>query len=172
MKYNIREFRGHSPKIDPEAFIAEGVSLIGGVHIGAQTSIWFNSVLRGDVNPIYIGKGTNIQDSSVIHTSILNGPTHIGDNVTVGHLVMIHACEIQNYAFIGMQATIMDKVVVEEFGMIAAGALVPPGKIIRSRELWSGVPAKFMRNLSDADIEVIKLSSENYIKISREYMQN
>lgn len=169
MVYITKTFRGKSPVIAPSAFIAEGAVIIGDAHIGDNSSVWFNAVLRADVNPIFIGENTNIQDGTVVHTSILNGHTEIGNNVTIGHLAMIHACKIMDYAFIGMQSIIMDKVIVEEYSIVAAGALVSPGKVVRSKELWAGVPAKFIRKISEEEIEMIKLSSINYVKISKEY---
>ncbi len=125
----IIPYKGVTPRIDKSAYIAESSSLIGDVEIGSNSSIWFNTVLRGDVESI---------KSSVIHASRFNGPVEIGDNITIGHLSLIHVCTIHNNAFIGMSATIMDYAVIEEYAFIAAGSLILPKKIIKSQELWMG----------------------------------
>ena len=130
------------------------------------------SVLRGDVAEIVIGENTNIQDGSIIHTSRVNGGTYIGNNVTIGHKALIHAATINDNSFIGMNASIMDKAVVESSGIVAAGALVTSGKIVKTRELWAGVPAKFVRNISDEEVENIKNSAKNYVDLAKEYMKN
>src|SRR5690349_644884 len=109
----IITFNGLIPKIDKTAFIAQGAMIAGDVTIGKNSGIWFNSVLRGDVNPIKIGDCTNVQDGTIIHTSRFDGPVIIGNNITIGHLALIHACTIMDNAFIGMQSTIMDKTIVE-----------------------------------------------------------
>ena len=150
--------------------MAEGTYIIGDVKIDADSSVWFASVIRGDVAQVTIGKGTNIQDGTIIHTSRLNGPTHIGDYVTIGHSAVIHACTLHNHAFIGMKALVMDQAIVEEFGFVAAGAVVSPGKIVKSRELWAGVPAKYIRNLTDEEVENIKKSAQNYMDLARDYI--
>jgi carbonic anhydrase/acetyltransferase-like protein (isoleucine patch superfamily) len=121
MNYKLITFKDTKPTIHKSAFLANGVVIAADVTIAENANIWFNSVIRGDVSPVTIGKNTNIQDGSVIHTSRFNGPTHIGDNVTVGHLALLHACIIEDNAFIGMQAAVMDKVVVEEYGFVGAG---------------------------------------------------
>lgn len=166
---NIIKYKDKSPTIDPSAYISQGVYIIGDVTLGADSNVWFGSVLRGDVAPITVGKNTNIQDGTIIHTSRRDGPTHIGDNVTIGHRAMIHACIIKDCAFIGMSATIMDKAIIEPFGFVAAGALVSPGKVVGSRQLWAGVPAKYIRDLCDDEIEHIKKSADNYVRLSKEY---
>lgn len=170
MSSKILAFRGLSPEIDDSAFIAGNCAIIGDVKIGKNSSIWFNSVIRGDVCPIRVGDNTNIQDGSVVHTSRFNGPTYIGDNITIGHRAMIHACTIKDYAFIGMSATVLDGAVVEEYAFVAAGAVVTPGKIVRSKELWAGVPARFVRNLTDNDLFQMQDNCESYVNLAREYM--
>ncbi len=157
------------PKIDKSAFIASGAKIIGDVTIGAFSSVWFNCTVRGDVARIEIGQHTNIQDGTVIHTSRNDGPTIIGDRVTVGHKAMLHACIINDEAFIGMSATILDKAIIEKHGFVAAGALIPPRKIVKSKELWAGVPAKFIRLLSDEEIKYILKSSDNYVRLTSDY---
>lgn len=164
------EYRGILPQIDNSAFIADGARIIGDVRIGKNSSIWYNSVLRGDVDSIFIGKETNIQDNTVIHTSRFNGKTIIGDKVTIGHSAVIHACQVRDLGFIGMGAILMDNVVVESYGFIAAGALVTPGKIVGPKELWAGRPAKFIRKISEEEIILIEDSSEHYANLAKEYM--
>ena len=163
------KYKNISPQIHKSAYLAEGTYIIGDVKIDADSSIWFSSVIRGDVAPVTIGKGTNVQDGSVIHTSRFNCPTHIGDYITIGHGAIIHACTLHNHSFIGMRAVVMDKAIVEEFGFVAAGAVVSPGKIVKSRQLWAGVPAKYVRNLTDPEIEHIKESALNYMKLAEDY---
>jgi carbonic anhydrase/acetyltransferase-like protein (isoleucine patch superfamily) len=166
---NIIKFQEKLPVIDQSAYVSEGVYIIGDVKVGADSNIWFGSVLRGDVASITVGKSTNIQDGTIIHTSRNDGPTHIGDNVTIGHRAVIHACTIEDYGFVGMSATIMDKAIVESFSFVAAGALVGPGKVVRSKQLWAGVPAKHMRDLTEGEIDHIKKSAEYYVKLSKNY---
>lgn len=169
MSNNIIKFKNFTPKIHDSAYLADGVRIVGDVTIEENASIWFNSVIRGDVAPVTIGKNTNIQDGTVVHTSRFDGPTHIGNNVTVGHLALIHACTIEDNAFVGMQAIVMDKAIVEEFGFIGAGSLVPPGKVIRKKELWVGRPAKFIRIVSGEELEFMSSNLQNYINLAQEY---
>ncbi|WP_016916789.1 gamma carbonic anhydrase family protein [Rickettsia honei] len=147
----IIPYKGVTPRIDKSAYIAESSSLIGDVEIGSNSSIWFNTVLRGDVESIKIGNNTNIQDGSVIHASRFNGPVEIGDNITIGHLSLIHACTIHNNAF------------------IAAGSLILPKKIIKSQELWMGSPAKFVRYLTDQDLEYMQDNVRHYVELANVY---
>lgn len=162
--------KGVSPTISPLAFIAPGAAVVGDVHIGADSGIWFGCAMRGDVNIIRIGERTNVQDGTVIHVTRKTGPTHIGNNVTIGHSALIHACTIEDNSFIGMRATLMDGVVVESGGWVAAGALVTPGKRIPKGEIWAGNPAKFFRKLTQEEIDFIPVSAENYVKHAREYL--
>ncbi|MFV9929508.1 MAG: gamma carbonic anhydrase family protein [Rickettsia endosymbiont of Haemaphysalis japonica] len=161
----IIPYKGVTPRTDNSAY--ESSSLIGDVEIEVvMASIWFNMVLRGDVESIKIGNNTNVQDGSVIYTSRFNGPVEIGDNITIGHLSLIHACTIRNNAFIGMSATIMDYAVIEEYVFIVAGSLVQPKKIIKSQELWLGSPAKFVRYLTDQDLEYMQDNVRNYVELA------
>ena len=166
----IRLFENHQPVIDSSAFIAENAVVIGKVTIGAQSSVWYQCTVRGDVNDIIIGQRTNIQDGSVIHVSSTTQGTYIGDDVTVGHMALLHACTIGHRSFIGMQACVMDDVRVEDEAMIAAGSLVTPGKIIPSRQLWGGRPAKFMRDLTDEEVKFLQFSADRYVDLSRQYL--
>ena len=161
----IIPFGNKRPVIDPEAWIARGAVVVGDVEIGAGSSVWFNSVLRADVQVIRIGENTNIQDGSVIHVTRKTHGTFIGSNVMVGHMALIHGCTLQDNSFVGMNATVMDGAVVESGAMVAAGALVTPRKVVKAGELWSGSPAKFMRKLDDAEIAYIGESSAHYARL-------
>lgn len=166
----ILPYRGVMPTIDPTAFIAENAVIIGDVHIGAESNIWFGCILRGDVHEIRIGRRTNIQDGSVIHTTRNVSGTYIGDEVTVGHMSLLHACTVETNAFIGMGAIVLDEAVVEGGAMVAAGALVSPKKRVPKGQLWAGRPAKFMRELTKEDLDFFPVSADNYVKLSREYL--
>lgn len=164
-----RPFKDKSPIIHSSAFVAENAVIIGDVAIGADSSVWYNCVVRGDVNDIKIGARTNIQDGTVIHVSSTTQGTYIGDDVTVGHMALLHACTIGNRAFIGMKACVMDDAIVEDDAMVAAGALVTPGKKVPSRQLWGGSPAKYMRDLTAEELEFLKFSAERYVKLAKTY---
>jgi carbonic anhydrase/acetyltransferase-like protein (isoleucine patch superfamily) len=143
---------GISPTIDETAWIAPTAAVIGDVTIGPGSSVWFQCVLRGDTNAIRVGARTNIQDGSILHVARYTIPCLIGDDVTIGHGAVVHACTLENGAFVGMRATVLDGAVIEEGGMLAAGALLSPGKRIGRRELWIGTPAKFVRRLTDDQV--------------------
>lgn len=170
MKANIMPYKGILPKIAKNSFIAPGSHIIGDVEIGSQAGIWFNCVIRGDVAEIRIGDRTNIQDGTVIHVTRGGHPTIIGSGVTVGHKATLHACRLEDGCFVGMGAIIMDDVVVQTGAMVAAGALVPPRKIVKKGEIWAGNPAKFLRNLTPEESAFIKKSEENYVKHVEEYL--
>lgn len=167
---NIFRFKGSIPKIDKTAFIAPTASIIGRVTIGKGSSIWFNSVLRGDVAEITVGDYTNIQDGTVVHVTNGEFPTHIGSYVTIGHKALLHACTIEDYSFVGMGSIIMDGAIVESGGWVGAGSLVTEGKIVRKDELWLGSPARFFRKLTEQEKEYIKISAENYRKYANDYL--
>lgn len=169
---HIIGFKGTKAKIAKNAYISEGVYIIGDVTIEENSNIWFGCILRGDVAPIVIGANTNIQDGTIIHTSRTNGGTYIGNNVTIGHRAIIHAARLMDNSFIGMGATVMDKAIIEPFAIVAAGALVTQSHIVKGRELWAGVPAKFLRNVSDEEAAYIEHSAKNYVAISKEYKGN
>src|SRR4051812_38596617 len=158
------------PKISPDAFIAENAVIIGNVEIGTQSSIWYGCVLRGDVNYIKIGARTNVQDHTVIHVSRYNGPTIIGDGVTIGHCALIHAATCEDHSFIGMGSKMLDGATVKTKAMLAAGALLAPNKVVNTSEIWAGTPAKFFRKLTQAEVDYIKTSEENYSKLGQEYL--
>jgi len=139
------------PTIDPTAWVAPTAVLIGDVRIGPGANIWFNCVLRGDTNPVIIGARSNIQDGTVMHVDHGDHPAIVGDDVTVGHAAILHACRIENHAFIGMGTTVLDGAVVEEGGMLGARGFLGPGKRIGQYELWMGSPAKFVRHMDAAE---------------------
>lgn len=177
----ILPFRGITPKIHEDAFIAETAVIIGDVEVGAGSSVWYGCVLRGDVNRIRVGSGTNLQDGTIVHVNHDRAgdyretgggmPTTIGDNVTVGHQALIHACTVESGAFIGMAAVIMDGAVVEGQAMVAAGALVTPGKRVGARQLWGGRPAKPMRALTEDELAGLPYLSEHYQGTAASYLE-
>ncbi|MFC1659321.1 gamma carbonic anhydrase family protein [Pseudomonadota bacterium] len=180
MFHNIVKYKNKKPKINPSACVAEGVFISGDVIVGKNVSIWPNCTLRGDYAGIIIGDNTNLQDNSVVHVGYAKekytvngkniGYTIIGDNVTIGHGAILHACKIKDNAFVGMGAILMDEVVVESNAMVAAGALVTPGKVVKSGELWGGNPAKLMRKLTKEEIDYFRVSAYNYVKLAKEYL--
>lgn len=151
----IKEVRGFTPKIGENCFIAENATIIGDTIIGNNCSIWFNTVLRGDVNSIRIGNNVNIQDGAVLHTLYNKSTIEIGDYVSVGHNVTIHGAKIENYALIGMGATVLDNVVVGKGAIVAAGALVLSNTIIEPNTIWAGVPAKFVKKVTPEQAQEI-----------------
>ncbi len=164
---SLYPFNGTMPTIADTAFIAPGARVIGNVSIGAESSIWYNVVLRGDVESIAIGARTNIQDNSVVHVTTRRWKTVMGDDVLIGHLAMIHGCTLENHSFVGLGAIVMDGCVIETDGMLAAGALLTPGKRIGAGELWTGRPAKFTRRLTEDEIRVNRAGCAGYVALAR-----
>ncbi|CAI28312.1 Conserved hypothetical protein [Ehrlichia ruminantium str. Gardel] len=167
---NIFNYMQIMPNISVDAFVAPTAVIIGDVCVNDKCSIWYNSVLRGDVGQIVIGVGTNIQDGTIIHVDRKYGNTNIGKKVTIGHGCILHACEIQDYVLVGMGSIIMDNVVVEKNAMVAAGSLVVRGKVVKTGELWAGRPAQLLRMLSSDEIEEISKSADNYIELASDYI--
>ncbi|MFA6439876.1 MAG: gamma carbonic anhydrase family protein [Bacteriovoracaceae bacterium] len=159
----IITYKGIHPKIDLSVFIADGVHIIGDVEIGKDSSVWFNTVIRGDVNFIRIGERTNIQDNTVVHVTNKRFPTHIGSNVTIGHSAVIHACTINDYSLIGMGAVILDDANIGKYSLVAAGAVVTMGMKVPEGVLVAGVPAKVVRPLSNEEKKFLEQSAQNYI---------
>jgi len=147
-------------------FIAPNATIVGDVVIGSDCSIWFNAVIRGDVNSIKIGNKTNIQDGVVIHATYQKASTVIGDNVSVGHNALVHGCTLNNYVLVGMAAIIMDHAVVEEFVIIAAGAVVLENTVCESGYLYAGMPAKKIKPLTEQQIALLKKLPDNYVMYS------
>lgn len=165
----ILPYKDILPKIHDSAWIAENSVVAGDVEIGEDSSVWFGVQMRGDVHEIRIGKRTNIQDNAVVHVTRNLSCTYIGDDVTVGHGAILHACTVHNKCLIGMGAIILDEAVIETGAMVAAGALVTPRKIVKSGQLWGGNPARYMRDLTEAENEFLTISADNYVRLSKEY---
>ena len=165
----IIPLNGKTPRIHDSAFIAAGVVLIGDVEVGAEASIWYNCVLRADVNHIRVGARTNIQDGTIVHCDSAKPgapaghPTIIGEDVLIGHLAMVHGCILHPRAFVGLGAIVMDGCEVEPDAMLAAGAMLTPGRRVPSGQLWQGRPAKYARDLSEADIAGMKAGIVHYV---------
>ena len=159
----IKSVRGFTPEIGDDCFLADNAAIIGDVVIGEGCSIWFGSVLRGDVNSIRIGNGTNIQDGTVIHTLYQRSKTDIGDNVSVGHNVTIHGATIKDNALIGMGSVVLDNAVIGEGAIVAAGSVVLRKTVVAPNTIWAGVPAKYVK---DVDPEQAKEINQ---RIARDY---
>lgn len=155
-------YKGKVPKINESAFIAPNATVIGDVELGENASVWFGTVLRGDIAPIRIGNNSNIQDLSILHETP-GMPLIIEDNVTVGHKVTLHSCTIKKKALIGMDSTILDGAVIGENAFIGAGSLITPGTEIPPNSMAFGRPAKVVRQLTDKDFEEMKRINETYV---------
>jgi len=162
-------YKGILPTVHDTAFIASTAVVIGDTEIGEDTGIWFGCVVRGDVNVIRIGKRTNIQDGTIIHVAAKGQGTFIGDDITVGHMAVLHACTLEDGCFIGMKACVMDGAYVESQAMVAAGALVTPGKRVRRGQLWAGSPARHLRDLTPEEIAFFPESARHYAELARSY---
>jgi len=166
MEHKIFSYQNLSPKIHKTVFIAPGVKIIGDVEIGESSSVWYNTVIRGDVHYVKIGSKTNIQDCSMLHVTHKKHPLNIGNKVTVGHSVKLHGCTINDLCLIGIGSVVLDGAVVEENSIVAAGAVVTPGFVVPSNKLVAGVPAKIIRNLTEEEIEDIANGAFRYMKYS------
>ena len=172
----IRAFEGITPAIAASTFIDETAVVIGNVRIGEDSSVWPTTVIRGDVNTITIGSRTSIQDGSVLHVNHDDehnpggDPLSVGDNVTVGHKVMLHGCTIKDRCLIGMSSIILDKAVVESDTIIGAGSLVSPGKVLESGYLYVGTPARQVRKLTDEELAYLDLAAEYYVRLKSKHM--
>lgn len=168
--FTVLDHHGVTPTIGPRVFIADTARVIGDVHIGEASSIWYGSVVRGDVHHIRIGARVNIQDLSVLHVTSGRHPTVVGDDVTVGHRAILHGCTIEARALVGMGATVMDQAVVGEESMVGAGALVTPGTVVPPRTLMIGSPARPTRLLSDAELIWLRESAQHYVALAATYL--
>lgn len=166
----IYPYNNQRPVIDDSVFIAPGARIIGDVTIGAESSIWFNTVLRGDEAPIRIGKRVNIQDNCIGHM-YEHAPLVLEDDVSIGHQVILHGCTIRKGALVGMGAIILDDVEIGEEAFVAAGSLVPPGKKIPPRTMVMGSPAKVVRELTEKDLELVRSTTEVYAAKAKKYLQ-
>ena len=166
----IRPFRSTEPKIHQTAFIAEDAVIIGDVEIGGDSSVWFGSIIRGDVNFIRIGARTNIQDGTIIHVSSKTHSTVLEDEITVGHRVTLHGCHVESGCLIGIGAILMDGVRVGANSLVGAGSLLTPGTRVPPRSLVLGSPAKVKRELTDDEIAYLDRSWRNYIELKQHYL--
>jgi carbonic anhydrase/acetyltransferase-like protein (isoleucine patch superfamily) len=165
----IVRFRGLEPRIAADVFLADHVAVIGDVVIGAGSSLWYGAVVRGDAMPIRIGRDTSIQDNSVVHVTGGISGTEIGDRVTVGHNVTVHACTVEDDCIIGIGSIILDRARIGRGSIIGAGALVTPGTVIPPGSMVMGAPAKVKRALTDEERERIASSAEHYVELARAY---
>ena len=171
----IAPFEGNYPRIHSSAFIAPGCRIIGNVEIGADVSIWYNCVIRADINRIVIGARSNVQDGTVIHCDSPKPkrpegfPTIIGEDVLIGHMAMIHGCILEDRAFVGLGSIVMDGCRIESDAMLAAGALLSPGKLIPSRQMWIGRPAAYARDLTDAALADMQAGVRGYVERGRQH---
>lgn len=169
-------FEGKRPQIDPAGFVAPGAQLIGDIQLGSEASIWYNCVLRADMNRISIGARSNIQDGTIIHVDPPRpgGPPEgfpclIGEEVLIGHLAMVHGCVLHDRAFVGLGSIVMDGCVIEGDAILAAGAMLTPGKRIPTGQLWAGRPAKYVRDLTEADIAGMRAGVAHYVALAKRH---
>lgn len=162
----ILPVKDKSPVWGNDCFIAENCTIVGDVVMGDNCSVWFNAVIRGDVHYIEIGNNTNIQDGAVIHATYLKAPTNIGNSVSIGHNALVHGCTLHDHTLVGMGAIVMDHAVVNEFVIIAAGAVVLENTICESGYLYAGIPAKKIKPLTDEQRAMLKQLPQNYIMYS------
>lgn len=173
---NIQTFQNQTPQLANGVYVHQTATIIGEVQIGEDSSVWPNAVIRGDINFIRIGRRTNIQDLSMLHVNHksidepLGSPLIIGDNVTIGHTVILHGCTIEDECLIGMGSIVMDKVVVQKHVLVAAGSLVPEGKVLESGYLYVGRPAKKVRALTQDEIKQLMDSAEHYVQTKNLYL--
>ena len=165
----IRPFRGVTPVVDPSVFVADTATIVGDVHVGAGSSVWFGAVIRGDVFHIRIGEQTSIQDNSVLHVTHDRFATIVGNRVTVGHSVTLHGCTIGDLCIIGMGSTVLDQVEVGERCIVGAGALLTPGTKVPPGHLVVGAPARIKRPLTEAEQNWLAASAAHYVELARIY---
>ena len=172
---SIRDYAEYAPELDAGVYVDPAATVIGRVRLGADVSVWPGAVLRGDVESIEIGAGTNIQDNTVVHVthdgrySPGGHPVRVGGRVTVGHGVILHGCEVGDLVLIGMGSALLDGAVVESQAMIGAGSLVTPGTRVRSGTLWLGRPAREVRDLGAEELEQLAYSADHYIQLKKRY---
>lgn len=168
----IKTLNGYTPRMGDGGFVAENATLIGDVVIGAQCTIWYNTVIRGDVNEIRIGDRVNIQDLTMVHCTYQTAPTTIGNDVSIGHTAIIHGCEIQDMSLVGMGSIVMDGCVIETGAIVAAGAVVTQNTVVKSRTIYGGTPAKPIGTVTDEMFEqIVKKTAAGYVKYSSWYQE-
>jgi len=165
----LRSFNDKEPKLGPNVFIADTALVIGEVEVGEDSSVWFGSIVRGDVNYIRIGARTNIQDASVIHVSSKTHPTILKDEITVGHRVTLHGCHVESRCLIGIGAILLDGVHVGNNSLVGAGSLLTPGTIIPPRSMVMGAPARVKRELTEDELAYLDRSWRNYVELKEHY---
>ena len=165
----IYAYRGVVPKVHLSALIADSADVIGDVELGEESSVWFSTVIRGDVNFIRVGRGTNLQDGTVVHVNRNGTPTSLEDYVTVGHAARLHGCHIKSNCLVGIGAVVLDGAVLEEECVVAAGAVVSPGTLVPTGSLLMGAPARVKRSVTEKDLELIYRSAKSYIGLAAEY---
>lgn len=168
---SFAEFMEKEPSLAKSVFVAGNAEVMGDVKIGEDSSIWFQSIVRGDVNYIRIGERTNLQDFCMVHVATDGSPTIVGDDVTVGHRATLHACTVENLCLIGMGAILMDGSHIGEESIVAAGSLVPPNKKFPPRSLILGNPAKKIRDLNEKELAFLRASSKRYVDLARKYLE-
>lgn len=166
----LRSFRGAEPVVGPDTFVAETAVLVGDVRVGSRSSLWYGTVLRGDVYHIRIGDETSIQDNTVVHVTSGRHATSVGSRVTVGHSAVLHGCTIEDDCIIGMGAVVMDRAHIGRFCVVGAGALVTPDTVIEEGMLVLGSPARAKRALGDEEREWIQSSARHYVELARHYL--
>jgi carbonic anhydrase/acetyltransferase-like protein (isoleucine patch superfamily) len=170
MSFSLISFNGKAPKLGKKVYLAEGVRLIGDVEIGDDSSVFFNAVLRGDISSIRIGSRTNIQDNVTIHLSCEKGVV-VGNDVTIGHNAVLHACIIEDHCLIGMGAIVMDGAIIRKNSVVAAGALVTPDKDFPEGSLILGAPARFGGGLGGGDMQLVGRDAANYVDVKNRLLQ-
>jgi gamma-carbonic anhydrase len=165
----LRPYRGRLPVVHPTAYVDASAQVIGDVEIGAESSVWMNAVVRGDVNTIRIGDRSNVQDGTVVHVMHETHPTRIGDDVTIGHAAIVHGCTIGNRVLIGMGATLLNGAVIGDDSIVAAGTLVTEGFVVPPRSLVMGSPGKVRKTLADEDVAAILEYAANYVRYKKDY---
>jgi carbonic anhydrase/acetyltransferase-like protein (isoleucine patch superfamily) len=165
----IHAFAGHQPDLAHGCFIANSAQVIGRVRLGQSVNIWYGCVLRGDVGAISVGARTNVQDLSVIHVTEGKHDTHIGEDVTVGHRVILHGCTLEHHILVGMGAVIMDGVTVGANSIVGAGSLLPPHKVYPANSLILGSPAKVVRPVTPAEVAHFTTSANRYVRLAEQH---
>jgi carbonic anhydrase/acetyltransferase-like protein (isoleucine patch superfamily) len=166
---SVTPYQGIYPQIPDSVFLADGARVVGDVILGEDVSIWFNTIVRGDVHYIHVGDRTNIQDGACIHCTFQKNPTVIGKNVSIAHLAVIHGCVIEDDCLIGMGAIIMDRAVIGAGSLVAAGALISPGTIIPKRSLVVGSPAKVVRQVTEEEFQSFSATTQRYLEYTKGY---